>query len=640
MKILKLLLIFVSFLLVTSAVNAITTYGEFQNQQSSININYGQNIYFDAVLFSVNPPITYNIKMYDNNLNLVKTFVDTNTNNNFISNRYTITQADYQNNRAYTIIIQGTDNKNDQSSVTLTLNVGITANNAPILNTIGNQQVNEGQLLQFTVTATDQNSDPLTLSATNLPTGATFTDNGNGNGVFNWQTNFNNAGTYVIRFITNDGSLQDFEDVTINVIDVTGGTPIITIQAPQLNEVVSGIYNILWTATDPDQTANTLDIMIEYNYDGYLWTVLENLQDNNDGIFTWNTASLSDATDYQIRITATDNIGNTAQATVLFTVDNLFTPNINIIQPLDNSVISGTYNILWQATDVDQNPGTLDIKIEYRDPFNVNNGIFENILNFFGIQLTHWITLEDLQDNNDGTFTWNTRNVQDATYQLRITAKDDNNNIATGFVNSFMINNAASNNLPVITSAPGLKGIVNQIYSYDVDATDLDNDPLTYSLLTYPQGMSIDVNTGLISWIPSAKGNYNIVVQVRDNFNGIAQQSFTINVVTQIFTLTGKEFAEKHDFMISNLILKENGNDLNILVNLDNQGNNREGIQLIVTDLNTNRRIQDSNFDLSINEGTWRLMTLKNIERGRHVIKVEAISKAFKDSKYGFTYIN
>src|SRR3989344_2994493 len=123
----------------------------------------GDQVYFDFALFSINPLIKYNVKMYDINTNLVKTFVDSTSSNNLVSDRYFITQADYINNARYSIIIDGTDAVNDADSTILTLQIGRGFNNAPILNLIGNKQIDEGQLLQFTITATDQDNDSLTI---------------------------------------------------------------------------------------------------------------------------------------------------------------------------------------------------------------------------------------------------------------------------------------------------------------------------------------------------------------------------------------------------------------------------------------------------------------------------------------------
>jgi hypothetical protein len=62
------------------------------------------------------------------------------------------------------------------------------------LTTITNQNVN------FTVTATDAESRHVVLTATGLPAGATFVDNGNNTGTFNWTPTDDQAGTYFVSF--------------------------------------------------------------------------------------------------------------------------------------------------------------------------------------------------------------------------------------------------------------------------------------------------------------------------------------------------------------------------------------------------------------------------------------------------------
>ena len=44
----------------------------------------------------------------------------------------------------------------------------------------------------------------------------------------------------------------------------------------------------------------------------------------------------------------------------------------------------------------------------------------------------------------------------------------------------------------------------DSVYEYDVDAIDPDDDPITYSLTEYPDGMTIDPDSGLIEWAPPA----------------------------------------------------------------------------------------------------------------------------------------
>ena len=75
----------------------------------------------------------------------------------------------------------------------------------------------EGQALEFTVTATDPEGDPLTFSAYNLPEGASFDAE---TGTFSWTPRYDQAGVYVVRFEVSDGEFSDFEDVTITVIQL------------------------------------------------------------------------------------------------------------------------------------------------------------------------------------------------------------------------------------------------------------------------------------------------------------------------------------------------------------------------------------------------------------------------------------
>lgn len=85
---------------------------------------------------------------------------------------------------------------------------------------------------------------------------------------------------------------------------------------------------------------------------------------------------------------------------------------------------------------------------------------------------------------------------------------------------------------PVITSTPPTQAATGQAYAYAVAASDTEGDPLTFTLLTPPQAMTIDAATGLIRWTPQAAqlGDNTVTVQVDDGQGGTAQQSYTIVV--------------------------------------------------------------------------------------------------------------
>jgi len=97
---------------------------------------------------------------------------------------------------------------------------------------------------------------------------------------------------------------------------------------------------------------------------------------------------------------------------------------------------------------------------------------------------------------------------------------------------SFSITVANVNDAPQITSTPVLSATENQLYSYDVNATDAEGDPLTYSLTTSPSGITINAGTGLITWTPTGSqiGTHAVTVSVSDGNGGTDNQSFSINV--------------------------------------------------------------------------------------------------------------
>ena len=89
---------------------------------------------------------------------------------------------------------------------------------------------------------------------------------------------------------------------------------------------------------------------------------------------------------------------------------------------------------------------------------------------------------------------------------------------------------AAAQGPPHFTSSPPTEAAVGEPYAYDANATDPDNDPLTYYILPpKPDNMTIDYTTGYVNWIPSKVGPQMVIIWVTDG-NFQADQCFTINV--------------------------------------------------------------------------------------------------------------
>ena len=91
---------------------------------------------------------------------------------------------------------------------------------------------------------------------------------------------------------------------------------------------------------------------------------------------------------------------------------------------------------------------------------------------------------------------------------------------------------------PVITSQPVLYGLGSSEYQYQVTVSDT-YAPDTYTLLNGPTGMSINPQTGLLTWFtPPVDGlglspTFPVTIEVANPTGGTASQSFTLTLPSQ-----------------------------------------------------------------------------------------------------------
>jgi len=87
------------------------------------------------------------------------------------------------------------------------------------------------------------------------------------------------------------------------------------------------------------------------------------------------------------------------------------------------------------------------------------------------------------------------------------------------------------NKAPVIISDPIITATEDQLYSYQVEASDSNGDTLTYSSIVKPEGMYINSENGLITWTPTNDqvGTHRVVVEISDGKQSVTQ-SFEVEV--------------------------------------------------------------------------------------------------------------
>ncbi|HRK34088.1 MAG TPA: Ser-Thr-rich GPI-anchored membrane family protein, partial [Candidatus Hydrogenedentes bacterium] len=187
-----------------------------------------------------------------------------------------------------------------QDTETISITV-VNVNREPVLGAIGNKSVDENALLQFSVTATDPDGTTPTLSAQNLPSGATFTA-----GVFSWTPSFSAAASspYSVTFVASDGQAQDSETISITVNDVPT-QPAMLVVSPNGGETWSHrqYVQIQWSA--PQSSGS--NVRIELWRNGAMLRTITN-STFNDGALTYRVPPfLPEGGGYRIRIYSATN---------------------------------------------------------------------------------------------------------------------------------------------------------------------------------------------------------------------------------------------------------------------------------------------------------------------------------------------
>lgn len=104
---------------------------------------------------------------------------------------------------------------------------------------------------------------------------------------------------------------------------------------------------------------------------------------------------------------------------------------------------------------------------------------------------------------------------------ITVTVTDDNETPGnTGddesITETFTLTVHPVNDAPDITSEPVTEATEDQPYQYQATAVDVEGDNMTWSLISAPEGMTIDGTTGLIQWtplnehVPSARVEYRV----------------------------------------------------------------------------------------------------------------------------------
>ncbi len=372
-------------------------------------------------------------------------------------------------------------------------------NTPPVLNAIGDQAVDEGQLLSFPVTASDADGDPLTLTATSLPAGATFVDNGDGTGSFDWISTFDQAGSYAVTFEVSDGEDVASETITITVNNVNRPPTISNPGSQNADEGVTITFGV--TASDPDGDALVLTISATDLPPGYSFT--DNGNDTAD--FIW-TPTFDDAGSYSATFQVSDGLASD-QITITFTINDI--NRAPVLAAIGDQVVTVGDLLIFSTSATDPDGDALFMGMDVIPPgaSYIDNG------------------------NGTGDFNWTPAlaNVGPWTMYFIVTDGDLSD---SEFVTITVL---APNNPPTIDSIPFHEITECDTLVFSVSASDPDGDPLSLWMAPLAANMTFTDfgnGTGEFEFMPSFSqaGTYNIDAFVTDG-SDTASTNFTISVL-------------------------------------------------------------------------------------------------------------
>ena len=240
--------------------------------------------------------------------------------------------------------------------------------------------------------------------------------------------------------------------------------PVVHLLTPRGGETITGSTPVNWSATDGDN--DTLSIFI-YLKHGMMseWKPL-NVGLSNNGSYIWNTTTISDGSDYWLRIAALDDspeqLESKDDSDGSFSIYNPDPPELSNLTVGGAGPLSGIVDIEWDVWDPDGDRVLVDVA--------------------WGNGKGKWINMTNSERDIE-SWEWDTSLVPDGNdYELRITVTDMSEYSLQGvaITDPFSIDNPSPPFVEVFYPEGGeeLKGTVRIAWN----ASDADGDRFTTDL--------------------------------------------------------------------------------------------------------------------------------------------------------------
>ncbi|MBI3180725.1 MAG: tandem-95 repeat protein, partial [Myxococcales bacterium] len=480
---------------------------------------------------------------------------------------------------SHTVTVRVDDGNGGTASQTFTLTVQ-NVNDAPSFSSSPPLGATEDTLYSYAATATDADGDALTFSLLVGPSAMTASSSG----LLQWTPVNADVGTRGVTLKVSDGkggeAQQSFNILVANVND----PPAITSQ-PVITTPEKAPYSYQAAAVDPDPTGDVLTWS--------LVTAPASMTINaGTGLVSW-LPTQADLGTTQVTLRVVDGNGGMASQTYFLTVQNVNDPPAFTSTALLSATEDSSYAYAATASDPDGDALTFSLAVGPTGmsvstggnvswtPGNADvgwNGVTIRVTDGKGGEAVQAFVLTVANVNDPpsitstpatladekksyvyqataldpdptgdvltwslpvapagmtvnagtGLVSWTPSQSGVGTHQITVRVSDGNGGVAS---QTFTLTVQNVNDVPAFSSAPPLAATEDTLYSYAATASDADGDPLVFSLLVGPPGMTV-TPSGSVQWTPTNAqvGTRGVTIKVSDGKGGESLQGFSVVV--------------------------------------------------------------------------------------------------------------
>ncbi|MAF83890.1 MAG: hypothetical protein CL797_07310 [Chromatiales bacterium] len=363
-----------------------------------------------------------------------------------------------------------TDDGSPSASDTEVFTVAVTAvNDGPQITTTAPTSAAEDVEYSYAVGVSDvddaNNGTDLTFSLTAAPTGMVVSSTG----VISWTPLEGATSSGQVTLTVTDGSEDDSEAATeVFTITVNGAPQITTTATTTATEDIEYSYTPVAVDEEDDSLTWTLsnapeEMTIEAETGVISWTPLEGVTSSGQVTLTVTDDGIPSASDTEMFAIAVTAVNDGPQITTTATT-------------------TATEDVVYSYT------------VGVSDADDANNGT----------DLTFALTSAPtgMVISSTGVVSWTPLNGVTTSEAVTLTVADGGEDSATSDTEVFTIAVTAVNDPPQITTTAPTSATEDVEYSYTPAADDEEGGSLTWTLSNAPEEMTIEAETGVISWTP------------------------------------------------------------------------------------------------------------------------------------------